>query len=756
MRATSTNFGSLSAARDHMRPRRARGRAPARPDQLRFIQPTFDRMPSQPLHVAILWHQHQPYYKQGESYLLPWTRLHATKDYRDIATALEKFPKLRQTINVVPSLLIQLIDYAEHGAVDRVLELTRRPADELTSEEQIAILRSFFLCNVERMVRPVPRYNELYEKAGHGTGGDLELALRAAAFAAQDWLDLQVWYNLAWIGDYSREDPRIAPLLAKGGNFTEADKERLLAVSLEIVGDVIPTYRRLMESGQIELSVTPFYHPILPILCDSFAALEALPNSELPAHHINFPEDARVHIARAIELFREQFGRDPIGMWPSEGSVSDAAVALIRGAGLTWTATDEGVLRRTLGERWSDLAKYFPYTLKTRNGPISMVFRDHELSDAIGFVYSSWAPEAAALDFYDRLVEIRSRIIQELGADALDDALVPVILDGENCWEYYERNGRPFLEALYRLLSESNEIATTTVSEALAVRTQRPERTLGRIYAGSWIGANFKIWIGHEEDNAAWDALASARETLMRKKDDIDEALFATAMEEIYIAEGSDWFWWYGDENSSVNQDDFDELFRSHLKNVYTMIGLEVPSYLALPIRRAARAPRITPPTRYIAPSVDGRRSSATEWDGAGSFVIDYVGGAMHRAEAFERRFWFGRDGSTLFVRFDTATPLAGGVAVRIELRGSRPVTLHFTERSIGIETATDETGKAVMAGIIGAVGETIEAAVPMTHLVIDGEELTSLGIVCEVFEHGHPTERIPKQGELLCPMSAA
>ncbi len=713
-------------------------------------------MPSHPLQVAILWHQHQPYYKQGESYLLPWTRLHATKDYRDIASALAGFPKLRQTINVVPSLLIQLVDYAEHGAVDRILELTRRPAAELTPEERRAILASFFLCNVERMVLRYPRYAALFAKAGNTGQGTPDPAARAAAFTTQDWLDLQVWYLLTWIGEYSRDDERIAPLLAKGGDFTEEEKHLLIDASLEIVADVIPTYRRLMEQGQIELSVTPFYHPILPLVCDSFAALEALPNSDLPEHHISYPEDAAVHVERAIALFKEYFGRAPVGMWPSEGSVSDAALAMIRKAGLEWTASDEGVLRRTLGERWNDLAKYFPYRFKTRTGELWMVFRDHELSDAIGFVYSSWDPEAAALDFYNRLIEIRTRIIQEHGPDALDEALVPVILDGENCWEYYERNGRPFLEALYKLLSESTEIVTTTIGDALATRHAHPDRTLGRIYSGSWIGANFKIWIGHAEDNAAWDALAEAREALMEARNGLEAARFAEAMEEIYIAEGSDWFWWYGDENSSANQDDFDELFRSHLKRVYTLIGREYPAMLDEPIRHAGRVPKIVPPARGVTPSIDGRLSSAGEWEGAGSFVIDYVGGAMHRAEAFERRFWFGSDSANLYIRLDLRAPLAQGSSLHVTIRGTKTLRIHFAPGSVAIEAAMNRSGQVTMAGISAAVGEVVEAAFPVGHFLEDGETLEALGVVCEIFEHGHPTERVPKQGELLCPIRIA
>ncbi|MEO5929879.1 MAG: glycoside hydrolase family 57 protein [Candidatus Kapaibacterium sp.] len=711
-------------------------------------------MASEPLRVAILWHQHQPYYKNGNRYLLPWARLHATKDYYDIAAALEEFPTIRQTINVVPSLLVQLIDYVEHGATDLVLDLTRRPAAALVDEEKITILRYFFLCNTERMILPYPRYAELFTR-GSRNRDDMEALREAAAgFSAQDWLDLQVWYTLTWIGEYSRKDEPFAALLKKRRNFTEEEKNALIDASLGIVAKVIPLYRARMESGQVELSVTPFYHPILPILCDSYTALEAMPNATLPEHHVMFPEDAEAHIVRAIALFRERFGALPHGVWPSEGSVSDQALALLRGAGLGWAATDEGVLRKTLGEGWTPLAKYFPYLLKTRSGPLWMVFRDHELSDAIGFVYSNWNPEAAALDFYNRLVEIRTKIIQEHGDEALAQAIVPVILDGENCWEYYLENGRPFLEALYKLLSASGEIVTTTINDAIKDAPRRPERTLGRIYSGSWIGSNFKIWIGHEEDNTAWDALVEAREALMRAKPTLDAARFAEAMEEIYIAEGSDWFWWFGDENSVANQDDFDDLFRAHLRNVYLMIGEEPPAALDRPIRRASRKASVTPPTGPISPVIDGLRSTAREWSNAGHFVVEKVGGAMHHADAFERRIWFGSDDRNFYLRFDTPLPLAEGQLIRLTLNGTRSVVIQFNAGGVGIEALADEQGRVRIAGLVAAVAETLEVSVPLDHLDGMGTTPESVGIICEIFENGHQTERFPHQGEVACPLA--
>lgn len=685
--------------------------------------------------------------------MLPWARLHATKDYFDIAAIASQFPSIRQTINVVPSLMIQLLDYINNGAVDDVLELSRRPASALSDDEKIQILRNFFLCNPDRMIRPYPRYAELFEKGARHRDDHAALAEAAQTFSPADWRDLQVWYNLTWVGEMSRGKEPFAAMLAKGRGFTEEEKQKLLDATMQIVESVIPTYRTMMEQGQLELSVTAFYHPILPLLCDSHVALEAMPNAQLPEQRIQLTEDARTHIERAVALFSQQFGAVPAGTWPSEGSVSDAAMELVREAGFAWAATDEGILHNTLGERRRNLDKYFPWSLRTAAGPLWIVFRDHELSDAIGFVYSNWNPRDAALDFYHRLVEIRSRIIQERGAAALQDALVSVILDGENCWEYYEANGRPFLESLYRLLSESNEIETVTVGGAIAKRKPTPERTIGRIYSGSWIGSNFKIWIGHEEDNQAWDLLLDARAALMEARGSIPEEAFAEAMEAIYICEGSDWFWWYGDENSAANQDDFDTLFRAHLEQVYRLIGQPIPAALSMPIRRASRRPKVTPPTGAIAPTVDGRRNPIAEWERAGWFTVAEVGGAMHKAAGLERKIWYGRDEATFYLRYDSASAIDGGQVVRISLSAARSVTLHLTQGNVGIEAATDESGRVSIGGIVAAVGEIIEVAIPLSHLGQRGSSIEHVGFVCEQYEGGHATERFPHQGVLMLPI---
>lgn len=705
-----------------------------------------------PLRVLFLWHQHQPYYKNGNTYHLPWARLHATKDYFDMAAALEPFTSIRQTFNVVPSLLVQLMDYVENGATDLVLDLSRRPASELRGDEMIEILRSFFLCNVERMVLPYARYRELYERSGSAARDDADALRKAAArFGEQDWRDLQVWYNLTWIGEYSRGDEPFASLLAKGRGFTEDEKHLLLDASIAVIARVIPKYRQLMEAGRIELSVSPYYHPILPILCDSSVARRSQPDVALPDAHISWRDDARAQITKGIALYEEHFGRNPTGLWPSEGSVSDAALDIAKQCGFNWVATDEEILRRSLGDQTQPLSKYFPWSLETPAGPLWVLFRDHVLSDAIGFVYSSWKPNEAAGDFYQRLVEIRNRIIQELGADVLAEAVVPVILDGENCWEYYESNGRPFLESLYELLEQSNEVEATTISESLANRSHSDERKLESIFPGSWIGANFRIWIGHREDNAAWDLVAAARAAVVERANALPPDVVAAAMEEIYIAQGSDWFWWFGDENMSVNQDVFDRLFRFHIRRVFEIVGASVPSSLDVPIRGVPLPAAVSRPFSSITPVVDGRRSD-TDWHGAGHIVVERVGGSMHRADVFERHVYYGSDEHNLYLRYDTTMPLTADESVCLHVHaGGRTIVLRFTSASVSIEATASIDGHVSIGGIEAAIAETLEAAILLRYL--DHERPISFGLVCEISERGRVIDRFPLQGVVECPL---
>jgi alpha-amylase/alpha-mannosidase (GH57 family) len=571
------------------------------------------------VNLALLWHMHQPYYEDlatGE-HILPWVRLHAIKDYWGMAAMLAEFPKVRLTFNLVPSLVKQVQAFADDRARDRHLELGLKPAAELTPEESRWMVANGFHAPYERMIGPYPRYAQLHA-----------YRMERRPFSADDLRDLQVWHKLVWMDpDLLAADARLIELIRKGRNYSEDDKTLLRGIELELLARVLPAYRAAAASGYVELATSPFYHPILPLLCDSDVHRVANPGAPGPRQRFARPDDARLQIERAVALHESTFGARPSGMWPSEGSVSDQSVALIAAAGLQWIATDEDILSRSLGTPLGgrpDLL-YRPYKIGDA-GPV-VLFRDHAMSDRIGFQYQSWDPAAAAADF---VAEVRAAGQRFSDAGGGEVATVSVILDGENAWEYYDGGGRPFLRALYRALSDAADIRTVTMSEAAAA----PAQPLASIFPGSWINGDFYIWIGHRDDHRAWDQLSNARTVFDQRAELVPAEARNRAHEELLIAEGSDWFWWYGDDHSSDHDADFDDLFRRHLRNAYAALGAPIPEELYATNISTGAGPDRLEPSGLLVPTLDGRDSSFLEWVGAVSPPLSRPGGAMHEVAA--------------------------------------------------------------------------------------------------------------------------
>jgi alpha-amylase/alpha-mannosidase (GH57 family) len=546
----------------------------------------------QPIHLAFLFHQHQPFYKDilRNRYVLPWVRLHSIKSYTGLLLALKEFPEIRVTINLVPSLIVQIEEYAAGRAVDEALRLTRKPADSLTEPDCLQMLDNFFIGHAPRVIEVFPRYRALMELRNlHG---------RTAAQALPDFpaaalRDLQVWATLAWFHPLVvARDPALQELRRKGRDFSEADKETMLQRQDEVVRGVLPLHRQMAESGQIELSTTPFYHPILPLLVNPECAREAMPDLPMPDVRADFAPDAAVQVQRAIELATRTFGGKPCGLWPAEGSVSMGILPLLREHGIRWIATDEQILARAAG---TDLSRdssaslnhpdglYQPYALPGDGSP-AIVFRDRGLSDAIGFEYHHGGSTPGAENFVWRLSE---------GARRCNGSprLVSVILDGENPWDHYEEAGVPFLREVFSRLSRSPDIRTTRLGDY--IQAHPPEKKLEHLPAGSWINGNFAIWLGSPDDRAAWSLVAEARNALTRRiaaGPPLDPNALQQAWEEIYIAEGSDWCWWFGGDHTSDQDYLFDELFRNHLSNLYRFIGLEPPASLGRAIGKPPKA----------------------------------------------------------------------------------------------------------------------------------------------------------------------
>ena len=613
-------------------------------------------MTNNPLYIAFVWHMHQPYYKDPSTdiYRLPWVRLHGTKDYLDMLEILRDFPAIKQNFNLVPSLLEQLNDYAQNDAKDSFLEATRKKASDLAQDEKLFILENFFLANWENMIKPFPRYYELLVKRGtHFIKADLVRMIKY--FSDTDFLDLQVLFNLCWIDPFFREnDPFLKMLVEKGRHYTEDEKSVLIEKQLTILKRIIPAYREMASTGQVELSLSPFYHPITPLLCDTDIARVAMPGVNLPRLRFSSPEDARKQIEMGIAYFEKVFHYRPTGMWPSEGSVSEQALKIMASHGIQWIATDEGILAHSLRKSLRDVsgnltdpqALYRPYRFED----VSIVFRDHTISDLIGFVYSQWDSKKAADDLVSRLLHIRNSLPMDR------PRLVSIILDGENAWEHYKNDGRDFFLYLYERLSREDRLKTITVNEF--IHDLDKGEKLEYLYPGSWINANFGIWIGHEEDNLSWDYLADTRKKLEYfQKENPDDNL-EKAWKSLYIAEGSDWNWWYGDEHTTETQEEFDELFRMNLMQVYKEMGREIPSELFVPVLRHDR--RITPTLLvrgFIRPTIDGLVTSYYEWYQGAQVDVKKSGGSMHKSESLIASIYYGFNKDFLFLRLDPKFP---------------------------------------------------------------------------------------------------
>ncbi|MBM3253119.1 MAG: glycoside hydrolase [Candidatus Omnitrophica bacterium] len=622
-------------------------------------------MADKPLYIAFIWHMHQPYYKDPSSgeFSLPWVRLHGIKDYLDMVTILEEFPDLHQTFNIAPSLIEQLNEYARTGidTKDKFLILSKKPAEELTSEEQEFTLSNFFMANWEHMIRSYPRYYDLLKKRGAFLS-DSQLGDIKRRFNTQDYLDLQVLFNLAWFDiSFKEKDPFLKELVKKGSYFTEEEKKLLLNKQMDILKNIIPTYKRFQDSGQIEVSISPYFHPILPLLCDTDVAKISYRDTRLPNFHFNFPEDAKWHIENAVRVYKKHFSKKPKGMWPSEGSVSEEILPLVMEEEIEWLATDEEVLFKSLSKPRSNKLLFKPYKLNRGEKTLNLLFRDRALSDLVGFVYSHWQTNQAIDDFLKRLHIIKNELSQMEGA-----FLVPIILDGENAWEYYPNDGRDFLYNLYKRFSKEDSLKLTTISEFL--ENYPPEGEIKKLFPGSWIDANFNIWIGHEEKNKAWDYLYNARDFLVKfQQRHPDFKNISDAWKQIYIAEGSDWNWWFGDDHSSGNDEEFDRLFRENLKAVYTLLEKDPPEYLNFPIKSRVIKAQIEP-SSLISPHLDGMISDYFEWLQAGFLDIEKLSSAMHRPQLMLKRLYYGFDLKNLYLRFDLNRELVKEAEVNIIL----------------------------------------------------------------------------------------
>lgn len=611
------------------------------------------------LSIAFYWHMHQPVYKlyPDSDYLMPWVRLHAVKDYLDMLLILKDFKNTKLNFNLVPVLLDAFIDYGEKEYHDIHSRLTVTNISELTNDDKEFILNNFFDANYSSMIFPHEYYNELYQKRFAQDKAVI------SDFSEQEYSDIMAWFNLVWIDSSYREMfPELNELFEKGRDFSQKDRIEIIELHRKIIRMIIPAYKEFMEKGQIEITTSPYYHPIMPILVDMKSSQKNLSSVDGSLFDLNMTEDAKLQMKKALDKMEELFGKRPVGVWPSEHSVCPKTIEIFKELGIEWAISDEGVLASSIK---FDFVRDFkghledPYFLmktykyKTKNSNINMVFRDSVLPNLISFEYANHDPEVAAEDLYDRIKVIQNK----LQSSPDNNHLITIALDGENCWENYAKDGETFLRKIYSMIEEDETLETVLISDYLA--KEKHHKELKKVHAGSWINRNFQLWVGEPVKNSAWTYLKQVKEDF----DDFVELNpnnknIELAQSELMIAQGSDWFWWYGEPNDSGQDHIFDYLFREHLKNVYRYLGIKTPDYLDYPLISV-----YSRPTRYpkktISPKIDGMGEiNDEEWLNAGCINIP-DSPVLHESKLFDR-VCYGSDETNFYLRLYLSDSIQG------------------------------------------------------------------------------------------------
>ena len=681
------------------------------------------------LQLVLMWHQHQPLYPKDENGVVtrPWVRVHATKDYYDMAALVADYPDLRVTFNLTPVLMLQLEELAS-GTKDVYWEMTEIPASELTDEDKSFILDRFFDTNSQIVAR-FPRYQELSERRDS-----------PGSFTTSDLRDLQVLFNLAWTDPSFLAEEPLASLVDKGRNFSEEDKAVVLGEHERIIAEVLPLHSELWESGQIEVTTTPLAHPILPLIGDTSLASVGDPTAILPGNRFRQLPDAVEQVGRGLDEAERLLGRRPVGMWPGEGAVAQLVMKLIEDGGVEWVATGEDVLAKTLDiggftrdendavEQAETL--YTMYEAQTSGDGVAMFFRDVVLADRIGFEYSGTDADSAADDFMDRLSDIN---------DALDAAevdgpkVVTVVVDGENAWEHYPNDGIDFLNALYTRLTTSDFVETVTPSELLAAHPDSVT-PLPDIFPASWFQPNFATWIGEQEEAIAWDYLYRVRSDFgeAERSGDYADGLIESAYQTMLFAEGSDWFWWYGTDQDSGDDGYFDLAYRELLGKVYDELGLDRPQFVSIPIVPAATVDPERGITELVTIPIDNEVDTE-EWSLGGHYEV-----AGDLVEAVDYAF----DQQNLYMRIDFTREVLGDENAAFDLF----LDLPNSSREWGLTEAGNVLGFNATHRLSWTSRDPVNLVGPVVHsnLEEDTDVATPAGYDGQRIEFALPLESLP------------
>ncbi|MBU1658619.1 glycoside hydrolase [bacterium] len=629
---------------------------------------------SKTIKLAFLWHMHQPDYRDAEGIMkMPWVFLHAIKDYYDMPWILTQFPQMKATFNLTPSLIEQLKLYANPLENDYFLQLWSRYPSELSFDEKEWLIKIYKSAIYNTMIKPLPRFNELFH---------------LQTYTDDELNDLQIQYLLSWCGNYLRlNNDTVKMLLQKERDYSYEDKKSLLHALSSFVGEILPFYSSLLQKGAISISTTPYFHPILPLLINMDNVQKSNIHTKPPKNPLSFKADAVKHVQRAIVLYKETFGVDPVGFWPAEGAVDEESVAIYKEEGIEWIATDEAILFKSL-DNDTKANIYQPYDIDG----LFIAFRDHGLSDLLGFDYR-FKPAGKAVEHFISSIEPLA---------SPDNDTIFIILDGENAWEYYPDNAYPFFMQFYKRLSELSWCKTVCMDELL--KDERVE--LDSLTPGSWINGDFSTWSGHVEKNRAWELLFQTRR-------DVDNCTYEISQENkkeiennFLAAECSDWFWWYGDDHFTEFAAEFDSIFRKHLISIYNLLQIQPPSYLYESIiKHKNTSSYILKPQSPIYPKIDGKTSSFFEWVGCGVVHENRSFSTMDKERGPVEKIRYGHNETMVYIAFD-------GDIARLSKKGT-VLELIIEELSesitLGLETEKHPSG------IVLCTDTSFEIALPKT-----------------------------------------
>lgn len=657
--------------------------------------------------LSFLWHMHQPDYTDATGVMqLPWVFLHAIKDYYDMFWMVEGKEGIKATFNITPSLIKQLQLYSDDlSKNDKFLTLLCSETANLQDEQKAWIVKICKSSNYETMVKPLKRYKELFVQYD---------------YTHSEMIELQVLFILSWCGNYLRKNSSVVQeLLQKQKDYNEHDKKLLFAELQNFMRGIFDYYKTLHLKGSISFSTTPLNHPILPLLLDMNNALDAHPMINIPKNHIPLEEDALLQVQRAQDVFEDIFGFKPSGFWPAEGAVDPKSVALYSAQNIGWIATDEAILFKSLNKIDKELL-YHPYIY---NG-LRIFFRDHYLSDLIGFTYRNKDAQEAALDFIQELQKIESQN---------SDPLVCVILDGENAWEFYEANGYEFFQNLYTKLQSLSWCQTLTMDEVCKL----PAKKLGHLSPGSWIDGEFNTWVGGSEKTRGWELLFTTKQDYLHHKEYIEPKNKELITEHFLAAECSDWFWWYGDDHFSEYEAEFDELFRNHLITIYNLLEIAPPADLYIPIiHHKSTKDFCLHPKSDISPTINGKRDSFFEWIGCGVVDETKVFSTMDTKRGPVTKIFYGQDKDNLYFSFDAdMESLCESDSLEVIIE---PGNIH------GKITLPDETIVIDEVKIFSVCDELLEMSIAKEKL--DSKEIL---IRFEIEKDGKIVQILPSFGEL-------